>query len=330
MHNITRFLEKLGLTAFSKNINLKLNSLERSNKEYVDSKEKTISWADYQALSEAEKKNGTTYYIPDMPVSTGGEIIGKVEYGTFILSKAMVPAVDDIIPISTRLTGNIEYDNGYKLKKGKVYSINVNIGTYTGATADNAHLRYILKFNSNQLEANGISIPSSSTSNWSDTQVSFIYTPSEDGTLTINCLSIENISGLLESLTNVSIVEIPSITAQIDVTDEHIKEVSQEVYSTDETVIGKWIDGKPIYRKVITTNSTKIDVSSFNIESISDVRYFVKTTGNYIFPGAYCYSSNNMVALYFVNGYSEMSIGFVRPDTFSSATIILEYTKTTD
>lgn len=197
------------------------------NKEYVDSKEKTISWAYYQALPEAEKKDGTTYFIPDMPVDTNGNVIGEVEYGTFILTNAITSiAVNDVIPIDKRLSGNIEYDNGYKLKKGKVYSINVNIGTYTGATTDNAHLRYILKFNSNQLAVNGISIPATSTSNWSDTQVSFIYTPSEDGTLTINCLSIENISGLLESLTNVSIVEIPSLQACIDVTDEHIKEVA--------------------------------------------------------------------------------------------------------
>lgn len=41
------------------------------NKEYVDSKSKTITWTEYQALSEAEKNNGTVYYIPDMPVSTG-------------------------------------------------------------------------------------------------------------------------------------------------------------------------------------------------------------------------------------------------------------------
>lgn len=40
-----------------------------TNKAYVDSKQITISWADYQALSEDEKNNGTTYYIPDMPTS---------------------------------------------------------------------------------------------------------------------------------------------------------------------------------------------------------------------------------------------------------------------
>lgn len=42
-----------------------------ANKDYVDNKQVTISWTEYQALSEEEKCNGTVYYIPDMPVSTG-------------------------------------------------------------------------------------------------------------------------------------------------------------------------------------------------------------------------------------------------------------------
>ena len=115
----------------------------------------------------------------------------------------------------------------------------------------------------------------------------------------------------------------------VTIDDNPIKEVTN-TYSTNEMVIGKWVDGKPIYRKVITANSTQMDVSSFNIENVSDVRYFVKTTGNYIFPGAYGYASNNMIALYFVNGYSQLSMAFARPDRFVSVTIILEYTKTTD
>lgn len=51
------------------------------NKEYVDSKEKTISWNDYQALSEEEKNNGTTYFIPDMP---GTDNVGDVKFYTDI------------------------------------------------------------------------------------------------------------------------------------------------------------------------------------------------------------------------------------------------------
>ena len=37
-----------------------------------------------------------------------------------------------------------------------------------------------------------------------------------------------------------------------------------------------------------------------------------------------------MVALYFVNGYSQIQMAFARPDKFVSVTIILEYTKKTD
>ena len=45
-----------------------VNGEHATNKEYVDSKQVTISWADYQALSEEKQKNGTLYNIPDMPV----------------------------------------------------------------------------------------------------------------------------------------------------------------------------------------------------------------------------------------------------------------------
>lgn len=46
-----------------------------ANKDYVDAKQVTISWADYQALSEEEKRNGTFYNIPDMPTAGRGGVI---------------------------------------------------------------------------------------------------------------------------------------------------------------------------------------------------------------------------------------------------------------
>lgn len=48
-----------------------------TNKDYVDNKMVTKTWVEYQALSEAEKNNGTVYYIPDMPVSTGGVVANE-------------------------------------------------------------------------------------------------------------------------------------------------------------------------------------------------------------------------------------------------------------
>lgn len=55
-------------------------------------------------------------------------------------------------------------------------------------------------------------------------------------------------------------------------------------YSTEETVCGKWIDGKPLYRKVIegklagtSVKSSKFaDVAALNIERLIDLR------GNFI------------------------------------------------
>ena len=46
-----------------------------TNKDYVDNKQKTINWDDYQTLSESEKRNGTLYDIPDMPTTGQGGII---------------------------------------------------------------------------------------------------------------------------------------------------------------------------------------------------------------------------------------------------------------
>lgn len=49
-------------------------------------------------------------------------------------------------------------------------------------------------------------------------------------------------------------------------------------YSTDEQVVGEWIDGKPIYQKtldlinVTNTGRTPIDISSLNYETMLSMR----------------------------------------------------------
>ena len=95
-----------------------------TNKSYVDSKQKTISWAEYQALSEAEKNNGTVYYIPDMPVSTSGEVIREVERLNGCLASNATVSVGNIIPFIADSNSNMTITNGLvSLKKGKTYSI---------------------------------------------------------------------------------------------------------------------------------------------------------------------------------------------------------------
>ena len=38
---------------------------------------------------------------------------------------------------------------------------------------------------------------------------------------------------------------------------DYINEKSKEIYSTEEQVVGTWIDGKPLYRRTLTGNYTE-------------------------------------------------------------------------
>ena len=109
-----------------------------------------------------------------------------------------------------------------------------------------------------------------------------------------------------------------------------------KVYSEDETIIGTWIDGKPVYRKVCnmsgptnTSTSTTYDISNLNIDTI--VKY----------DSHWYWSNNNVVQVPFANntGYAITTIvgktSISNTTTLSSwynsnITVTLEYTKTTD
>ena len=100
-------------------------------------------------------------------------------------------------------------------------------------------------------------------------------------------------------------------------------DVILNVYSTDETIIGRWIDGKPIYRKVILKpTNAGVDVSSLNIETpiqIETCIYFAQYGSYDMHVGGengaarFCFLKDNK--LYATDG---------------SLYAVLEYTKTTD
>lgn len=116
--------------------------------------------------------------------------------------------------------------------------------------------------------------------------------------------------------------------------EEFIKK-SEEVYSTEETKIGTWIDGKPLYRKTIVANfelqfATQVtcyDVRH-NISNIDKVVHSEMTDGTKHIPNLSMsggtttidYVSSTMIEIRYIN------------DSWSSRDwyITLEYTKTTD
>ena len=59
----------------------------------------------------------------------------------------------------------------------------------------------------------------------------------------------------------------------IEITGENIINNLNANYSTDEQIIGKWIDGKPLYRKTILYNGSMSNdlIIKHGIENIYDV-----------------------------------------------------------
>jgi hypothetical protein len=114
-----------------------------------------------------------------------------------------------------------------------------------------------------------------------------------------------------------------------------IPEDDFHVYSTEEQLVGYWINGKPIYERTIQNNSlsTTIDLSSYNIETVikldsigCDTNTFVNgspTSGSrWTISGVT--SSNSKV------NYINASNQYRREGQNYTGAIIIQYTKTTD
>lgn len=112
-----------------------------------------------------------------------------------------------------------------------------------------------------------------------------------------------------------------------------------EVYSTEETVIGTWIDGKPLYRRVhqVTTPSEAANPYGFTDIPIPNTWENIRPYGflsdkyNYYMsiPSVWNATTQGIGLAAAPGAYLYMTVFhgnfFNRP-----ATIILEYTKTTD
>ena len=109
-------------------------------------------------------------------------------------------------------------------------------------------------------------------------------------------------------------------------------------YSTNEINTGKkWIDGKPIYRKVIScgalpANSTP-KIVNHNISDIDNSRMYgfaVRTSDKREFPLPFSSAdSNGNIQLDLTSTYIQITSNIDR-SSFNTSYVILEYTKTTD
>lgn len=102
----------------------------------------------------------------------------------------------------------------------------------------------------------------------------------------------------------------------------------------EEQVIGTWIDGKPIYRKVMSLQSSTagehlISFSDLNADFITIEDFYIKS-GNFVFSYNRYNSATDLIEVFINQGTSNIVINVGNSWANFRAYIIIEYTKTTD
>ena len=113
---------------------------------------------------------------------------------------------------------------------------------------------------------------------------------------------------------------------------------TKSTYSTTETVIGTWIDGKPIYRKVIDIGNLPNNDYKDVAHNINNIRDFTKIDAIINTGTGYYYSLNMRgTSVMFADNTTviradttKIQIGTTGNYSAQSGYAILEYTKTTD
>lgn len=113
------------------------------------------------------------------------------------------------------------------------------------------------------------------------------------------------------------------------------------VYSTEEKIVGTWIDGKPIYRKVISSTLSDPLTGLVTVEhNIQNIDLPIRIVfGKATVPGSSSnsitipsqYDSTTFIQLgAFSDTYVQLFAGSTNWTSLKEITLCLEYTKTTD
>ena len=146
---------------------------------------------------------------------------------------------------------------------------------------------------------------------------------------------LDKIEEMIGDLTSLETSEKTNLVGSINEVVGNVNEVAGNVnevakityWSTEEKVIGKWIDGKPIYRQVLNINAINLldwqyipETNNLNIKKL--IKVLAMGTTN---------SFSDCISVPYVRRDSNGNFQFVVYSwDLVATTLILEYTKTTD
>ena len=117
---------------------------------------------------------------------------------------------------------------------------------------------------------------------------------------------------------------------------ENLNKIQERnVYSTNEVVIGKWVDNKPIYKKTFVGSITDGTILIQNVGVLVNAYGSGNYEGGIIrqLPYYEFYNNNNYLINVHVNNNNEIYFATLAgglPTTVYNVALTLEYTKTTD
>lgn len=104
---------------------------------------------------------------------------------------------------------------------------------------------------------------------------------------------------------------------------------SGEVYSTEETRIGTWIDGKPVYRRTFVGVSEDTNTQIFyGIDTLVNAYGNIKVTAKMGFSIPSLLGSDNLC--YVVASFNSCTLRTLGEFSGKNFELTIEYTKTTD
>lgn len=131
-----------------------------------------------------------------------------------------------------------------------------------------------------------------------------------------------------------TVADISDLTAAYNELNSNLEEM--KTYSSEETAIGKWIDGKTIYRKIYHSNNVSITGyvitidDSFKSTNVDTMVLFNETLkiGNYDWQGHHDATVNGTRSnAYFVLQNSGLKLFVGDVPTIAEYTLVMEYTK---
>ena len=316
--------------------------------------------------------DGDVYEIPEINVEdvyvNGTSVLDENSIAQIKSYKEITKAEYDALP-SSKLTDDILYciTDGGATKPGEYYNPVIYSLTEReiGVWIDGKPL-YELTLNCGQAPNNGIANYNLPSNNYEYIVITegCLYNPTTKASLPLNLIRTDN-----SSLSNGCFLAMEQNQIRVNdasdrsafnvyITIQYTKTtdtpgsgkyttlgIPSVHYSTDEQVIGTWIDGKPLYQKVLDYNSTVVnarvdhDVSSLNIETLVDYRGWAqRITGSsekYIFKDGYVLTSGGYTYSFYVRYYAtgkqiQTTLTLPSGESTDRQVVIIKYTKTTD